>query len=372
MCGEQWYSIAISDLWAVSVLYGSIYVLVYRRPNTYHLLATILLFLLTTATMGISLGSVLGEPILTSSSTIVDGNTVGPCASGSPERVHEALRADRLEVVTSALTVCMVFIADSVLVYRCIVLWSRRLGRWIGFLLLLLLLAEAATGVAQTYYAAAVYLQERQQTPGSEGTFSQKWIDILNTLANFGVANSSLGLSVNIISTILIASRIWFMAHQLEKTLGGESGVRYRAAMSMIIESGLLISASQLVVTCITNIESVTIYGALVSDICQMLLVIAPTLIIVRVGMGQGFDNIVETLHDNHASRGVHETHLKSIRFAEYHTTDTSHLASMGGITQSTGPESATDVRSTDNDSKHSGILEKCESTGQTGVERIV
>ncbi|TFY62718.1 hypothetical protein EVG20_g6599, partial [Dentipellis fragilis] len=127
------------------------------------------------------------------------------------------------------------------------------------------------------------------------------------------------------------ASRIWFMARQLEMTLGKATGVRYRAAMSMIIESGLLITASQLAVTCTTFIDNVEIYSYLISDIAQMLMIIAPTLIIVRVGMGQGFDSVVETAHEHQASHGVRERQVRSIRFASHPTTtaEGSHLASV-------------------------------------------
>ncbi|KAA1478188.1 hypothetical protein DENSPDRAFT_845380 [Dentipellis sp. KUC8613] len=63
------------------------------------------------------------------------------------------------------------------------------------------------------------------------------------------------------------------------------------------------------------------------------MMVIAPTLIIVRVGMGEGFDRVVETSHLSHNAQVTRGSQLKSIKFADHGpiATDISHLASQGG-----------------------------------------
>ncbi|TFY65622.1 hypothetical protein EVG20_g5467, partial [Dentipellis fragilis] len=386
--------IEISQLWATSVLYGlyvalfggSIYVLVYKRPNAYHMGSSVALFLLTTAYMGISLARILAEPTVTSNSSIADGNTAVPCVPGTSERLHEATLGNLFSAILIVLTSCTNFIADGVLIYRCVVLWPRRLGHCIGILLGLLLLAETATGIAESYYEVQFYFLERQQTPQSEGTLPPKWIELSNILDSFGTSNTILTLVVNILAMIFIASRIWSMARQLEKTLGRGAGVRYRAAMSMIIESGSLISATQLIVTYINFIDSVLIYSVrhdlfgdllqrspavlfqgLIGDIGQMLLVIAPTLIIVRVGMGQGFDSVMETMHEHRASQGVRETQVKSIRFAEHRSTTTgiSNLASIDAIIPDKAPVSDGDTHTVDSGSEYSNVSGHAE--GQEG-----
>ncbi|TFY65617.1 hypothetical protein EVG20_g5471 [Dentipellis fragilis] len=330
----------MGDICLYTALFGgSIYVLLYRRPNKYHLGASIALFLLTTAFTGVTLSEVLTEPIITSSSNIVDGNTVVPCAAGSSEREHEALLGDLLEVVITVVVTCMNWIADGVLIYRCVVLYPERLGRWVGILLGVLLLAETATGFAQSYLATEEYHLVQQQTSADEGTLPPGWVAITITLTNLSTANTLLALVVNVLATALIASRIWLMAHQLEKTLGSKAGVRYRAAISIIVESGFLITASQLVMTCTNLVDTTLVYNNLISSISQMLVVISPTLIIVRVGLGRGFDSVVDTAHQHHAPQGARETQIRSIHFAGPRsiTTDASHIASLGALVP--GPE---------------------------------
>ncbi|KAA1478999.1 hypothetical protein DENSPDRAFT_88266 [Dentipellis sp. KUC8613] len=354
MCGEQLFSVTVSQLWVTSVLYGlymalfggSIYVLLYRRPNKYHLGASIALFLLTTAFTGVTLSEVITEPIITSSSDIIDGNTVVPCASGSSEREQEALLGDLLEVVITVVVTCMNWIADGVLIYRCVVLYPQRPGRWVGILLGVLLLGETATGFAQSYLSTEEYHLVQQQNPADEGTPPPGWVAITTALTNLSTANTLLALVVNVLATALIASRIWLMAHQLEKTLGSKAGLRYRAAISIIVESGFLITASQIVMTCTNPVDTTLVYN-----------VISPTLIIVRVGLGQGFDSVVETAHQHHAPQGARETQIRSIHFAGPRSiaTDASHIASLGALAPGLEPEIEGIVHDADDGIRHSG-----------------
>ncbi|TFY72186.1 hypothetical protein EVG20_g805 [Dentipellis fragilis] len=268
----------------VALFGGSVYVLLARRPNTYHLAASSAMFLLVTAFMGVTLGQVLVEPIVTSTSAIIGGVIIVPCGAGTSERVHEALVIDLLEVVAAPITTCISLIADGVLIYRCVVLWPQRLGRWVGMAIGMLLLAETACGFAGAYFTSELYSLQRQDTASSEGTPPPIWIKIAQDTDTLQTANYFLALAVNVLATIFIgeltahtrlmeskklesishvASRIWFVARQLEMTLGRATGVRYRAAMSMIIESGLLITASQLAMACTSLVHSVVIYGTI-------------------------------------------------------------------------------------------------------------
>ncbi|TFY57098.1 hypothetical protein EVG20_g8677 [Dentipellis fragilis] len=132
------------------------------------------------------------------------------------------------------------------------------------------------------------------------------------------------------------------------------------------VESGFAISVSQLVMVCMGNIDSVLVYGDIISNIGEMLLAIAPTLIIVRVGLGRGFDSVVETAHQHHASQGRREMQVKSIQFAEHRTTttDASHFASLGAIAPGTrsGPDG--NVHGADSSSERSAAL------GQAGSQK--
>ncbi|TFY62103.1 hypothetical protein EVG20_g6823 [Dentipellis fragilis] len=366
MCGEKYFTITISALWAMSVFYGlyialfggSIYVLLYRRPNAYHLVASIALLLLTTAYRGIILEQVLGEPAVVSGSSVIGGTTV-PCTSGTSERLHEGLTGDLLNVIIDVVSTCLSSLAEVILIHRCVVLWPHQFRHWIGVILGIPLLAETALGFAQAYYSAQIYYMERQQTPQSEGKLPPRWLETVDTANKLGTSSGLLTLAVNAISTILIALRIWFMTRQLEKTMGNTAGVRYRAAISMIVESGFMISALQLVMTCtiLVNNSSVAFTASI-----NLPSAIAPALIIVRVGMGRGFDSVVDTVHQHHASQGFHETQVKSIRFAERHTTtNISHITSFGAMTRDAGLESDGDIHSASNGSELSGVGAKAE-----------
>ncbi|TFY52021.1 hypothetical protein EVG20_g10738 [Dentipellis fragilis] len=344
----------------VALFGGSVYALLTRPPNTYHLAASSAMFLLTTAFMGSILAQILGAPITTSSSAIIDPTTLVPCGAGTSERLHEARMFNLLGVIYGPIDTCMSLIADGILIYRCVVLWPQWLGCCVEMTLGMLLLAEAATGFAASYLLAEIYYLQRQLTTSSERTLTPRWIQISHYEDTLDTASDLLALAVNVLATILIASRIWYMARQSEVALGRATGVRYRAAVSMIIESGLLVTASQLAMACVALIDSVAIYN-----------VIGPTLIIVRVSMGQGFDSVIETAHEHHASHGPRETQVRSIRFASHPTTtaEGSHLASVEANIRSTGPQLDTDSRSACNGHEHSDDREKAEDANEEKAE---
>ncbi|TFY62105.1 hypothetical protein EVG20_g6821 [Dentipellis fragilis] len=358
MCGEKYFAITISALWVTSVLYGlyvalfcgSVYMLVYRRQNKYHLFASVALFLLTTAYMGVVLAIVIGEPLITANSSVLDGNTVGPCMSGAPERVGEAVSHDLLNIVSMVIETCTFLIADGVLIYRCIVLWPRRIGRWIGLVLGILLMAEAGTGFAQGHLMAQIYIMERLFTATDEGNLSPQWIATTNALSNLGASTSALILAVNVAATIITGNLAYLVPGSPTRE---DPRQQSRSSVS----------------SCYINV-----YADLINNLSQMLLVIAPTLIILRVGLGKGFDSVVETAHGQHASRSIHDKQITSIRFAEPRTTtvDASHLASLGGFVLHTRPASGEDSRSTHSDgSGLSGVLRHIESTKAERIEKV-
>ncbi|KAA1476035.1 hypothetical protein DENSPDRAFT_490556 [Dentipellis sp. KUC8613] len=226
--------------------------------------------------MGVLLAQTLGKPITISSSQIVNGNTAVPCTSGTPERLHEILEFYPVKIAMIIITTCMNLVADGVLIYRCVMLWPRQHGRWIGLTLGTFLLAVAATGAVQAYLMAETYHLEQQQDVSHEGVLQQKWIDISKSESQFDIANNFLTLATNVSATFLIAFRIWLMTRHLENTLERKSGVWYRAAMSMIIESGLLITTSQLVVACTFLVNGIVLYSVSIRHSCATLMLTSP------------------------------------------------------------------------------------------------
>ncbi|KAA1474183.1 hypothetical protein DENSPDRAFT_316931 [Dentipellis sp. KUC8613] len=339
----------------VTLFGGSIYVLLYRRPNTYHLGASISLFLLTTAYTGICLAMVIVQPIITSNSYVKDLTTL-PCVPETPARLHEALMGNLLTVIKNIMLTCMSVIADGILLYRCVVLWPHR--RWVGIPLGLLLTATAAMNIASVCIGFRVY-HLSQQLSLTTTTLPHGWIEAGNTLLSVTEAATILQLIDNAMATALIASRIWFVARQMEKVSGRVATAIHRNAMSIIIESGLLLFVSQLVDTCVLFASPGGQGGPIVSDICQLMTVIAPTLIIVRVGLGQTFDNVVDSAHHYHANN----TQVGSIRFADRRafTTGVSHSTSLGVVIPNTALEFEGDARSSGSGTAHSYPMREIE-----------
>ncbi|KAA1475437.1 hypothetical protein DENSPDRAFT_425445 [Dentipellis sp. KUC8613] len=350
MCGEQYFVARILDLWVMTVVYGlyvalfggSIYVLRYRRPNKYYLVTSVALFLLTTGYIGVTLAAVLDEPLAVSSS-VYRNNTLESCNLDDPEKVYDELtNAYIIGVAQAAMSACINFLADGVLIYRFVALWPQR--RWIAFPLGALLLAPAAASLALLYKVVQIYLLIHSR---SMTTVSLQYLQV--GVSRLNIAYNFLQLAYTTTTTVLIASRIWLLARQLEKVLGKGAGARYRTAVSILVESGALLFVSQLVLICVLyELPDGPIYEVIFIDVTQILTVIAPTLIIVRVGAGKGFDSVVETAHQDHGSQGVRETQVRSIRFAERRatTTDLSHLASLGGVARDAVYESDADVSS--------------------------
>ncbi|KAA1475804.1 hypothetical protein DENSPDRAFT_447780 [Dentipellis sp. KUC8613] len=330
MCGEKYYEIVIAQLWSVSTLYGlyialftfSIYVLVYRRSNTFFLAASVALFVLTTANMGMLLARTVGEPIITSSSVIYRKATLVSCnpESQTSERLREALRNNLISIMMNLTSTCTTLIADGVFMFRCVRLWPYQLRHWFTIPFGLLLLAGAAFGGAVTYFEIELYLMARQETSFDDITASvtSRWIKTTHTMNYVTGAWYILETVTNSVVTFLIALHIWIMVREVETACGKAAGAPYRAVMPIIIETGFLISASQLAETCICLINSVEEYGNLISGIGLMLTVISPTMIIARVGMGKGFDSLVETSHHREIPRGAREIQLRPIQFAEH------------------------------------------------------
>ncbi|TFY71209.1 hypothetical protein EVG20_g1777 [Dentipellis fragilis] len=214
-----------------------------------------------------------------------------------------------------------------------------------------MLLASTALGFAIVYIQDQEYLI-RKDAPPTDAVPPPRWIELgvdYNRLCN---ATDVLNTVVDLVATVIITSRIWYMARQLENALGQGAGVRYRAAVSMFVESGVLILISEVLTTALGyaahTVIAVDVLG-LASNITLMLVVITPTLIIVRVGMHKGFDSVVETMHELYAPR---DAQVRSIKFAQRRTTDTAtnitNFAHPGAVIQDSSPESDSESVSVD------------------------
>ncbi|TFY80960.1 hypothetical protein EWM64_g3049 [Hericium alpestre] len=246
MCGEQEYRTILASLWTEAVLYGlyfslfaaSVYILVQKNPNRRYLAVTIAMFVFTTGVTLAHFILILLTPINT---------TTG----------------ERHDAVPSAV----------------------------------LLLGTTVCNLAVVGYESRFYVFIREAFYGKASGDVMTQVALHKSAGQFSAAATILSLVLTIVTTSLIAVRIWLMARDIQKTMGRSAGSKYRTAIAIIVESGALYSAS-LILSFITGFF-ITVDSTIFAVFLNHTLSIAPTLVIVRVGMGQGFENVQDSAHSS-------------------------------------------------------------------------
>ncbi|EEB92259.1 hypothetical protein MPER_09261 [Moniliophthora perniciosa FA553] len=158
-------------------------------------------------------------------------------------------------------------VADTLVIYRLYIVWGHNWRITVGPIILLL--ASSSSGYIAIWEITRV---------ASDGTIFAKRV------ADGAMALFALSMGTNIIVTALIAGRIWYIGHRTSKHLGKQHGAKYSRALAMIVESGALYSASLLILLILfamKNDAQIILFNS-TSQIVE----IAPTLIIVRIGLG--------------------------------------------------------------------------------------
>ncbi|KAF7362566.1 hypothetical protein MVEN_00604900 [Mycena venus] len=154
-------------------------------------------------------------------------------------------------------------IADGLVIYRCFVIWDRNIR--IVILPMLMLVVTSVFGVD-------IKLPENPYF--------------------------ALSLATNVLVTALTAGRIWWVCRQsrLCRKFRTEDQKRCVSAISILVESGLLYSAAVLAYLVLGAIPRVRIVQEPIYEMLTQVMGIAPTLIIVRVGLGVKAPNVEGTL----------------------------------------------------------------------------
>ncbi|KAF8634299.1 hypothetical protein AX17_004251 [Amanita inopinata Kibby_2008] len=172
-----------------------------------------------------------------------------------------------LNIFKQALYATNNIVADGLVVYRCYVVWGFR---WKVIVIPSIMLAATTLCAYLAVYNFSLI------GPGQ---------DVFATnIAQWGTALFSLSLATNVTVTMLIASRIWWIARQANTLLGKSHGRKYNNAVAIIVESGAIYSISLLILLVLYTIKSTSQY--IVYDALAQIMGIVPTLIIVRVGLG--------------------------------------------------------------------------------------
>ncbi|KAJ6553052.1 hypothetical protein B0H19DRAFT_1236178 [Mycena capillaripes] len=244
-----WFDMAC--LWAGTLFYGiylvlfciCVYILVHRPRNVANgiLLGTaILLFTLSTiqAVLNLVLGSI---QIL---------------------RLDDVLPADSIGFADNMLYVATNLVADSLLLYRCWVVWNRNI----------FVIIPGFAGIVIT----SVFGWD-QNIPDLDGFYS-------------------LTLATNILVSLLTAGRIWWIGRQSRLAVSSKSSTKspYASTISIILESGMIYAVFVAIRIAVNNVEPFGVV-VMVTEMLRQVMGIVPTLIIVRVGLGVSVENSSST-----------------------------------------------------------------------------
>ncbi|KAK7437474.1 hypothetical protein VKT23_018545 [Stygiomarasmius scandens] len=170
------------------------------------------------------------------------------------------------------------FVADMILIYRFCIVWgmNRRI-----------LVGTGIISVVNNVAAMVAWILDIVAATNSHMPFSgpfNLYEKNIFRLINF---------VFNLIVTGLIAGRIWYLRHRAAKILNAKIMLKYKSAIIILLESGLIYSVVIAIGTFpFSSFSSYDLYPALLSQTAG----IAPTMIIVRSGLGITTDSVDSTL----------------------------------------------------------------------------
>ncbi|KAF8808231.1 hypothetical protein BYT27DRAFT_7189166 [Phlegmacium glaucopus] len=201
-------------------------------------------------------------------------------------------------IIQGAVIGCCDFIAQSILIYRCWIVWDCNIRVVvIPSIFAFVFLAMWLTGVNSPY------ILSNQVVEPSWGI----WL---------AVASLAMSMIVNALVTGLIIFKIFNMYREVkstsvDQTLGLTGGSKIRTVIFILIESGMVLFSFQLARLVVTVFQTMdaTIKASyiMVNYIHQMLNCITPTIILVRISMELSF-------HDKESTEST--SSVGSLRFA--------------------------------------------------------
>ncbi|KAJ7668658.1 hypothetical protein DFH06DRAFT_1182191 [Mycena polygramma] len=231
------------------------YVLLYKRPkhdpvNKPMLGWSIVMFVLATMHIGVNYTRILRAFI------VYRDEPGGPAA-------YFDLLSEFTQEFGSAIYVAQTLVGDSVVLWRCYLVWGRQ-WQVIAFPVILLL-GSATAGVGILYSFAVVVPQAEIFV-----VQLQQWI----------VSFFSLTLATNIICTSLVAYRLWSINRQIEEFVNN----RFNPIILLVVESGAIYSATLMTLLILYKTKSWFQYVLL--DAISPIVGLVFSMIIVRIGLG--------------------------------------------------------------------------------------
>ncbi|KAJ7187834.1 hypothetical protein C8R46DRAFT_1052767 [Mycena filopes] len=229
-----------------------------------------------------------------------------------------------LSIMKTGAYVAITVVSDAFILYRCYVVWERKI--LIIVLPALLFLADIGTGIG-----AVIALHQ---------TTSSFYV---TKLARITEAFFSMTLAANGLSTILIAFRVWRGQHQMAQTGRLSTTTGINKVMIVVLESGAIYSTTLLLVLS-TYVGQASAAFNIFLDITSPVIGIAFSLIIVRVSLGFKADGTgpqghVSTLLFRKAEGGTAGTQSEALELKSAGRTGVSTMSSGTRIGTTFGSE---------------------------------
>ncbi|KDQ52172.1 hypothetical protein JAAARDRAFT_491125 [Jaapia argillacea MUCL 33604] len=229
MCGEENYK-GQTVLYGIyiPIFIGCAYVCLYVRPHRYLLMAATAMFVLCTIQAILTFLTVLYTPDIIFNTTCEAGVCVS-CKGDNLARANEINIQNRLGLVAIPVISVNQLITEGFLIYRAYVVWKCNI--WITVIPTFALLAVIVCRfiqtdhLAHTYFAGVTALHNDTILPTS---FGPELPDPL------GEVSDILLMTTSVLTTILIASRIWWLTRDFDATLGKRATKKYRRAMRLM------------------------------------------------------------------------------------------------------------------------------------------
>ncbi|ESK94030.1 hypothetical protein Moror_12861 [Moniliophthora roreri MCA 2997] len=194
-------------------------------------------------------------------------------------------------------TLCIV--ADALLIYRLWAVWGYRMR--IAVLPTTFLLAGTVCAFIGIWGLTRI-------SPGED--------DRSGKVYSWVIAAFSMTLATNVTVTVLIAGRIWWAGREVESAFDGKYVGTYRQVsgiLGIVLESGAICSVFQLFTAILYGTGTNAVF--LSWDPLAQVIGIAPTIIIVRVGLGVDFQHSITTSSPSpQMTTAPNDTYLRSWR----------------------------------------------------------
>ncbi|KDQ54343.1 hypothetical protein JAAARDRAFT_405660 [Jaapia argillacea MUCL 33604] len=294
MCGERSYHASFTTMWAEALLFGlyiplflgCAYICVYTRPNKYLLAMATTMFVLCTANVLLDFATALFTPEIVAN-TVCTGGVCFGCDGETESRVNQINIQTILWMIADTVNVVTQLMADGLLIHRTFVLWKSRI--WVIVIPIATLVGTTVCGLFQTSVMSKIYYI-RLHAPLDETTPPPEWMILTDLQSTLSAIQGALIITTNVLTTVLIVSRIWWITRGFHRTLGRRATRKYRQVVKAIVESGGVYT-----MWIVIRVAFIYIYPDDFSNvpaaIVNQLTGITPTLLIIMLGLGKSIDH---------------------------------------------------------------------------------